>query len=102
MKLPFALAVMMPREALFAAYRVAKGQPRQVIEAWTKYDRRRGMSRWHDLIDWVGGYPFEVAKPEEIFSFYRERGFELEKLRTCGGGLGCNEFVLRRDGDPEL
>ncbi|MGH8511739.1 MAG: hypothetical protein ACREU9_02645 [Gammaproteobacteria bacterium] len=26
-----------------------------------------GMSYWHDLIDWIGGYPFEVAKPEEIF-----------------------------------
>lgn len=102
MKLPFALAVMMPREAAFAAYRVAKGRPRQAIEAWTKYDQKRGMSRWHDLIDWVGGYPFEVARPEEIFYFYKERGFDLEKLRTCGGGLGCNEFVLRRDGDPEV
>ena len=100
MKLPFAVAVMGPREAAYAAYQVAKGRPRQAVEAWTKYDRKRGMSRWHDLIDWVGGYPFEVAKPEEIFSFYRERGFELEKLRTCGGGLGCNEFVLRRDGGP--
>ena len=23
----------------------------------------RGMSFWQDLVDWVGGYPFEVAKP---------------------------------------
>ncbi len=102
MKLPFALAVMMPRAAVFAASRVAKGQPRQAIEAWTKYDQKRGMSRWHDLIDWVGGYPFEVARPEEIFYFYKERGFDLKKLKTCGGGLGCNEFVLRRDSDPKV
>jgi 2-polyprenyl-6-hydroxyphenyl methylase/3-demethylubiquinone-9 3-methyltransferase len=60
----------------------------------------RGMSRWHDLVDWVGGFPFEVAKPEEIFDFCRPRGFELEKLRTVGGGFGCNEFVFRRsDGE---
>jgi len=58
----------------------------------------RGMSMWHDWIDWVGGYPFEVAKPEEIFDFYRRRGFSLETLRTCGGGHGCNEFVFRRQG----
>jgi 2-polyprenyl-6-hydroxyphenyl methylase/3-demethylubiquinone-9 3-methyltransferase len=56
----------------------------------------RGMSRWYDLIDWVGGYPFEVSKPERIFDFVRERGFTLERLQTCGGNLGCNEFVFRR------
>jgi len=54
------------------------------------------MHPWRDVVDWVGGYPFEVAKPEEIFEFCRERGFELLKLRTCGGGLACNEFVFRR------
>ncbi len=58
--------------------------------------RDRGMSRWHDLIDWVGGYPFEVANPEEVFAFFRTRGYQLERLKTCGGGLGCNEFVFTR------
>jgi 2-polyprenyl-6-hydroxyphenyl methylase/3-demethylubiquinone-9 3-methyltransferase len=54
------------------------------------------MSRVHDWFDWLGGYPFEVARPEEIFAFYQARGFSLERLKTCGGGLGCNEFVLRK------
>jgi 2-polyprenyl-6-hydroxyphenyl methylase/3-demethylubiquinone-9 3-methyltransferase len=54
----------------------------------------RGMSMWHDLVDWVGGYPFEVAKPEDVFAFYRKRGFELIKLKTCAGGIGCNEYVF--------
>jgi 2-polyprenyl-6-hydroxyphenyl methylase/3-demethylubiquinone-9 3-methyltransferase len=56
----------------------------------------RGMHRWYDLVDWVGGWPFEVAKPEEIFRYLHDRGFELRDLKTCGGGLGCNEFVLER------
>lgn len=52
----------------------------------------------HDYIDWAGGYPFEVAKPETIFDFYKERGFALEKLLTCGGKLGCNQFLfVKRD-----
>ena len=55
----------------------------------------RGMSAWRDVVDWVGGYPFEVAKPEEIFDMYSAKGFGLEKLKTCAGGLGCNEFVFR-------
>jgi 2-polyprenyl-6-hydroxyphenyl methylase/3-demethylubiquinone-9 3-methyltransferase len=54
------------------------------------------MSRWHDIRDWCGGYPFEVAAPEVVFDFYRERGFTLERLKTSGGS-GCNEFVFARD-----
>lgn len=57
---------------------------------------RRGMHWWYDLVDWIGGWPFEVAKPETVFEFLRDRGFELVHLKTCGGSLGCNEFVLRR------
>lgn len=59
----------------------------------------RGMKRWTDLVDWIGGYPFEVARPEEIFHFLRDRGFRLQHLKTCGGGLGCNEFVLVKEQD---
>jgi 2-polyprenyl-6-hydroxyphenyl methylase/3-demethylubiquinone-9 3-methyltransferase len=55
----------------------------------------RGMSRWYDLVDWVGGYPFEVAKPESVFEFFRRNGFVLDRLKTCGGKIGCNEFVFR-------
>lgn len=60
--------------------------------------RGRGMSARHDLVDWVGGYPFEVAKPEQVFGFLRERGFELRHLKTCAGGLGCNEYLVERTG----
>jgi 2-polyprenyl-6-hydroxyphenyl methylase/3-demethylubiquinone-9 3-methyltransferase len=69
---------------------------RRIVDRWTRYESVRGMSRWHDVIDWVGGYPFEVAKPEKILDFCRQRRFELTKLRTCGGKMGCNEFVFRR------
>ena len=58
-------------------------------------NRERGMTPWVGVVDWVGGLPFEVAKPEEILDFLRPRRFVLEKLRTCAGGLGCNEFVFR-------
>ena len=56
----------------------------------------RGMSIWYDMIDWLGGYPFEVAKPELVFRFFKQRGFQLENLRTCGGKMGCNEYLLKR------
>jgi 2-polyprenyl-3-methyl-5-hydroxy-6-metoxy-1,4-benzoquinol methylase len=95
-RLPFVLAVMVPRELLTAAKSVLRGRPLDYLRGWTNYKSTRGMSRWHDLVDWVGGYPFEVAKPEEVLDFLRARGFELERLKTCGGGLGCNQFVFTR------
>jgi 2-polyprenyl-6-hydroxyphenyl methylase/3-demethylubiquinone-9 3-methyltransferase len=69
---------------------------RNPIARYREYSRLRGMSAWHDVVDWIGGYPFEVAKPEEIFKFFKQRGFVLDNLKTCAGGLGCNEFVFTR------
>jgi 2-polyprenyl-6-hydroxyphenyl methylase/3-demethylubiquinone-9 3-methyltransferase len=68
-----------------------KGQP---LRAFREYRDLRGMSLWHDVVDWVGGYPFEVARPEEIVDFYHGKGFQLVRLTTQGGDLGCNEFVF--------
>lgn len=65
------------------------------FHTWRTYKKSRGMSPWHDIVDWIGGYPFEVAKPEEILLFCRRQGFELQMLKTCGGGHGCNEYVFR-------
>ena len=56
----------------------------------------RGMSYWYDFFDWLGGYPFETSRPGEILAFLKPRGFELETLKTVGGGQGCNEYVFRR------
>jgi len=67
------------------------------FQTWRSYGFDRGMSPWRDVVDWVGGYPFEVAKPEEVFEFYRDRGFRLVFLKTCGGGRGCNEFVFEKE-----
>ena len=56
----------------------------------------RGMSAIRDWFDWLGGYPFEVAKPEEVFAFCRDRQFVMKRMRTHAGGWGCNEFVFQK------
>lgn len=73
-----------------------RGDP---TRSWREYSRRsaRGMTVWRDIVDWVGGLPFEVARPEEVFDFFRDRGFALERMTTCGAGHGCNEFVFRKE-----
>lgn len=68
---------------------------RNPFTSYSKYKQTRGMSLIHDWKDWLGGYPFEVAKPELICEKFIHKGFNLEKLNTCGGSLGCNEYVFR-------
>lgn len=57
----------------------------------------RGMDLWRDLIDWLGGYPFEVAQPAEITGFFEMRGFTIRKLEIVGARHGCNQFVFQKD-----
>jgi SAM-dependent methyltransferase len=71
-----------------------RGKP---LQTWKSYAENRGMSPWHDLVDWVGGLPFEVAAPDAVFRFLDERGFRLIFLKTCGGGIGCNEYTFVRE-----
>ncbi len=42
---------------------------RKPLKTWRNYPQVRGMSPWHDLVDWVGGYPFEVPNPRRYFAF---------------------------------
>jgi 2-polyprenyl-3-methyl-5-hydroxy-6-metoxy-1,4-benzoquinol methylase len=93
---PFAVAVTIPAEAKAVASAILRRRPSEYVESWTNYRRRRGMNKWHDIIDWVGGYPYEFATPDQIFDFYRARGFSLTKMKCGGVGLGCNEFVFER------
>lgn len=97
LRTPFVLVVIAPGEIKSILHSLFRMRPGEYIRSWSRYDQNRGMSRWHDIIDWVGGYPYEVAKPEEIFDFFRARGFTLTKLKCGGVGLGCNEFVLIKD-----
>src|SRR5215203_1184585 len=66
------------------------------LRGYREYKKSRGMSRVHDWFDWLGGYPFEVAKPEDVFEFYRDRGFVLDKLIAVGNKQGNNEFVFTK------
>lgn len=80
-----------PIEIMLGLTQVIMGQ-----RLWNhRKQSKRGMSYWHDVVDWVGGYPFEVASPKQIINFYIQNGFLLEQARTTNG-LGCNEFVFKK------
>ena len=65
------------------------------FKQFSEHKRKRGMSIYNDWVDWLGGYPFEVAKPEEIFQFIKQAGFVLQKMTTTNW-QGCNEFVFQK------
>jgi 2-polyprenyl-3-methyl-5-hydroxy-6-metoxy-1,4-benzoquinol methylase len=77
------------------SFDVVKGALRGRPFAFLRHPADRGMSPWRDLFDWLGGYPYQYAKPEEIFEYYNARGFALRKLKTAVN-YGINEFVFER------
>jgi 2-polyprenyl-3-methyl-5-hydroxy-6-metoxy-1,4-benzoquinol methylase len=77
----FLMDTLYLRQPPFARYRKGK--------------KERGMSGKHDLADWLGGYPFEVARIPEIFNFYKKKGFVLNVV-TTKKGKGCNQFVFTK------
>jgi 2-polyprenyl-3-methyl-5-hydroxy-6-metoxy-1,4-benzoquinol methylase len=99
LKTPWALVAIAPTEFKAALSSLLAGRLGNYLRAWTRVETARGMSRWHDVIDWVGGYPFEYAAPDEIFNFYRERGFALTKLVCKGAGSGCVQYVFEKSDD---
>ena len=87
-------AVMLPYFALrgVAAGLITAGSP---FRHFTEYRTKRGMSVHHDWVDWLGGYPFEVARPEQVLRFYGDAGFVLTNMIATRGS-GCNQYVFRR------
>jgi 2-polyprenyl-6-hydroxyphenyl methylase/3-demethylubiquinone-9 3-methyltransferase len=51
-------------------------------------DKKRGMKWYTDVIDWLGGYPYESASPEEITQFMAQRDFTLVNSFKTGRRLG--------------
>ena len=70
---------------------------RNPVSRYTEYAAHRGMSIVRDWHDWLGGYPFEFAKPEDIILPLSKRGFRLTNLVTAGGSVGCVEYVFSQD-----
>jgi 2-polyprenyl-6-hydroxyphenyl methylase/3-demethylubiquinone-9 3-methyltransferase len=93
------VGVFIPRELYSFAGNLAFGRLGAYISKRRNWAQQsaRGMSYWHDFVDWLGGYPFEFARPEHVFRFCRDRGFRLAELKTSMSGVSCNEFVFERE-----
>ena len=58
--------------------------------------RPRGMSPYHDVVDWLGGLPYEVASEEEVVRFCGEKGLAIERSEPVPEG-GCGIYLFTRE-----
>lgn len=85
--------------SIFLPYFFSRAVVASIIKrenVFSAYKRNRGMSIVHDWFDWLGGFPYEAARVEEIFHYYQDRGFTLRNIVTSTG-LGCNQFVFVKE-----
>lgn len=79
------------------------------------YDKTRGMYKITDIIDWLGGLPYEPMNDKEVKEIWDLEGFKCTKFQptkfyepiypknVCykyfvyfkSVGLGCNEFIFK-------
>jgi 2-polyprenyl-6-hydroxyphenyl methylase/3-demethylubiquinone-9 3-methyltransferase len=97
LKTLFILMLIAPAQLKEASGALVRFRLGTYLESWTRYESKRGMSRWHDIVDWIGGYPYECATVEEISDFYRARGCTMTRLKCDSYRLGPNEFVFAKD-----
>ena len=91
----YAIYVWTPQELRSLAGSICSGELRTYIRELTSASSVRGMSWLHDVIDWVGGYPYEYASVSDITEFYRRDGFAPVKIRE-NKSFGCHQLVFKR------
>lgn len=57
---------------------------------------RRGMNFYYNIVDWIGGYPYEYALAQEIVDFVEKKGFKIQKIIQPKVPTACNEFVFKK------
>ncbi len=83
---------------LFGFYLWLRGKRLAVHIA--NYKNKRGMDFYHDVRDWIGGYPYESISPAELECLLAPARFDLVKknVRKRSGlfGSGNDEYLYRR------
>lgn len=77
------------------------GTGRNPIKYINCYKRARGMDWHHDIHDWLGGYPYETADPNDVIDFLKGLNFIIvsvsqHKKKVGLFGSGCVEYVAKR------
>ncbi len=77
-----------------------KLKPLTAIRALVNHRSERGMSVRYDMLDWLGGFPFEFARIDVLKGYFQSRGLEVIGVREATS-LGCHEIVLLKPVETE-
>lgn len=83
-------AVYLPCAAALTCLRSLRRRE-NMFASYTKDNR--GMHWFYDRIDWLGGYPFEVAAADDVIRFCRKRGLSAVAFKSIGY---MNHYTLVR------
>lgn len=70
-------------------------KPQIAINSIFEKKKNRGMQFKNDMLDWIGGFPFEFVKFDTIVSYFITRNFYLQKAKKATS-LGCHEIVFKK------
>ena len=65
-----------------------------IVTGKNPLNQERGMDFFYDIIDWLGGYPYEYASRKEIQTFLNQLGFKNIRTIPAQVPTGCNEFIF--------
>lgn len=102
------------RACYLVLFRVAMQMTGRRFEEYVEnYASSRGMDFYHDVHDWLGGYPYESISPGEVAKKMTELGLEpvrsfvhrsrFSRLFGIHHGIfgsGCDEYVYKRPAKP--
>lgn len=60
------------------------------------FRKERGMNFYYDVVDWVGGYPYEWEDADSTRLRMKRLGFSEIRFTPPPTPTGCNEFVFKR------
>jgi SAM-dependent methyltransferase len=98
LKKPFVIGVSTVTNALIIIKYTIKLKPMVAIAPLLSDRRERGMSARSDIVDWIGGFPYEFSSFDTLAGYLKTRGFTLTNYRRYSS-QGCNELVLRRSSE---
>ena len=91
----FAVVTFIGIQVLSFLYHIYKFKMISYLKNTKNYKSNRGMNLFNDWVDWVGGYPFQVASVEAVNKFLLTKGFEINHTRLVSS-FGNNEFVAHK------
>jgi SAM-dependent methyltransferase len=95
-KRAFVVAPPLVQRILIALFYPLLLVAKTIVTRQNPLKKERGMDFYHDVNDWIGGFPYEHARAHEINVMLNALGFRLERSVPAEVPTGCNQFVFRR------